>query len=121
MSAPTMDGGNLTAGTIGRRHERRGMDVACRALDVVATLAIVVLLAPLLLLIALIVKLDSPGPVIFRQKRVGRDQEPFMVAKFRTMRHGADHEVHRDYVLALIASGTPAPKLAGDVRVTRVG
>ena len=60
---------------------------------------------PLLLLIALIVKLDSPGPVLFRQQRVGRNQRQFMVAKFRTMHHGADHDVHRDYMLALIESG----------------
>jgi lipopolysaccharide/colanic/teichoic acid biosynthesis glycosyltransferase len=37
------------------------------------------------------------------------------------MQHGADHDVHRDYMLALIESGTPAPKLAGDARVTRFG
>jgi lipopolysaccharide/colanic/teichoic acid biosynthesis glycosyltransferase len=83
--------------------------------------AILLLLAPILVLLALIIKLDSPGPVIFRQRRVGLDQAPFMVAKFRTMRQDADHDVHRDYVLALIASGTTAPKLAGDTRVTRVG
>ena len=79
------------------------------------------LLAPLLLLIALIIKLDSPGPVLFRQQRVGRGRRNFLVAKFRTMQHGADHDVHRDYMLALIESGTPAPKLAGDARVTRFG
>jgi lipopolysaccharide/colanic/teichoic acid biosynthesis glycosyltransferase len=121
MSAPTMDGGNLTAAAIGLHSERRGMDVACRALDIVGTVAILLLLAPILVLLALIIKLDSPGPVIFRQRRVGLDQATFMVAKFRTMRQDADHDVHRDYVLALIASGTTAPKLAGDTRVTRVG
>ena len=47
-------------------------EVACRALDLVATVALVLLLAPLLLLIALIIRLDSPGPVLFRQQRVGR-------------------------------------------------
>jgi len=116
-----MDGGNLTATMIVTEDERRGIDIACRVLDLVATVAIVIVLAPLLLLIALIIKLDSPGPVLFRQQRIGRDRKPFMVAKFRTMHHGADHEVHRDYVLGLIQSGTPAPKLAGDVRVTRFG
>ena len=84
-------------------------------------MALVLLLAPLLLLIALIIKLDSPGPVLFRQQRVGRGRRNFLVAKFRTMQHGADHDVHRDYMLALIESGTPAPKLAGDARVTRFG
>jgi lipopolysaccharide/colanic/teichoic acid biosynthesis glycosyltransferase len=102
-------------------EQRAAVDVACRALDLVGTLLILLVLAPLLALIALIVKLDSPGPVLFRQQRVGRDRRPFLVAKFRTMQHGADHDVHRDYMLALIESGTPAPKLAGDARVTRFG
>ena len=44
-------------------------------------------LAPLLLLIALLIKLDSPGPVMFRQERVGRFGQPFRIHKFRTMRH----------------------------------
>jgi lipopolysaccharide/colanic/teichoic acid biosynthesis glycosyltransferase len=114
-------GGNLSATLIGVHAERRAMDVACRVLDVVATTAILLVLAPLIALIALIIKLDSPGPVFFRQHRVGRHQAQFLVAKFRTMRHGVDHDVHRDYMLALIESGTPAPKLAGDARVTRFG
>ena len=116
-----MEGGELRASVLGRSRERLAKDVACRALDLVATVALVLLLAPLLLLIALIIKLDSPGPVLFRQQRVGRGRRNFLVAKFRTMQHGADHDVHRDYMLALIESGTPAPKLAGDARVTRFG
>ena len=116
-----MEGGELRASVLGRSRERLAKDVACRGLDLVATMALVVLLAPLLLLIALIIKLDSPGPVLFRQQRVGRGRRNFLVAKFRTMQHGADHDVHRDYMLALIESGTPAPKLAGDARVTRFG
>ena len=116
-----MEGGELRASVLGTSRERLAKEVACRALDLVATMALVLLLAPLLLLIALIIKLDSPGPVLFRQQRVGRGRRNFLVAKFRTMQHGADHDVHRDYMLALIESGTPAPKLAGDARVTRFG
>jgi lipopolysaccharide/colanic/teichoic acid biosynthesis glycosyltransferase len=116
-----MEGGELRASVLGTSRERLAKDVACRALDLVATVALVLLLAPLLLLLALIIKLDSPGPVLFRQPRVGRGRRHFLVAKFRTMQHGADHDVHRDYMLALIESGTPAPKLAGDARVTRFG
>ncbi len=116
-----MEGGELRASVLGTSRERLAREVACRALDLVATAALVLLLAPLLLLIALIIKLDSPGPVLFRQQRVGRGRRNFLVAKFRTMQHGADHDVHRDYMLALIESGTPAPKLAGDARVTRFG
>jgi lipopolysaccharide/colanic/teichoic acid biosynthesis glycosyltransferase len=120
-SASTMEAGNLPATVIGSRRERVAADVTCRALDLAATLLLLLLLAPILLVIALLIKLDTPGPVLFRQQRVGRHRRPFLVAKFRTMHHGADHEVHRDYMLALIESGTPAPKLAGDARVTRFG
>ncbi len=103
-------------------HEARaGVDIACRVLDIVAALVMLILLAPVFALIALVIRLDSPGPIFFRQHRVGRGRRQFMVAKFRTMTHGADHDVHRDYMLALIESGTPAPKLAKDVRVTRFG
>ncbi len=57
-----------------------------RLFDLVVALGALVLLAPLLLLVALIVKLDSPGPVFFRQERVGRHGRPFRIHKFRTMR-----------------------------------
>jgi lipopolysaccharide/colanic/teichoic acid biosynthesis glycosyltransferase len=121
MSMSAIDDTNLSVTAIRTGTERAGLELACRTLDLVVAVLVLVVLAPLILLIALLVKLDSPGPVLFRQQRVGRDQKPFRVAKFRTMRHGADHDVHRDHVLALISSGTPAPKLTGDARVTRFG
>ncbi len=77
---------------------------------------------------ALVVRLDSPGRAIFRQRRLGRDLEPFSVAKFRTMRQGADTEAgaHRSHVEQMMADeerrGTRAmSKLQEDARVTRVG
>lgn len=60
-----------------------------RLFDVVGSAIALLLLAPLLLAVALIVKLDSPGPVFFRQERVGRHGMPFRIHKFRTMRSGA--------------------------------
>jgi O-antigen biosynthesis protein WbqP len=59
-----------------------------RALDVAAAGAGLLLLAPLLAAVALTVRLDSPGPVLFRQRRVGRHQVHFEMVKFRTMRVG---------------------------------
>jgi lipopolysaccharide/colanic/teichoic acid biosynthesis glycosyltransferase len=120
-SASTMESGNLTMAVLAADQRRTALDAACRALDLVATVLVLVILAPLIVAIALLVKADSPGPVLFRQTRVGRGQKPFRVAKFRTMHHGAGHDVHRDYILALIESGMPAPKLARDARVTRFG
>lgn len=59
-----------------------------RAFDVLVAAGALLLLAPLLLLLALVVKLDSPGPVFYRQQRIGRFGVPFAIHKFRTMRHG---------------------------------
>lgn len=107
----------------------RVTQAACRALDLVVALMMLVLLAPLLALIALAIRLDTPGSPVFRQRRVGRDGEWFTINKFRTMYHGASHDSHRHFVTRLI-SGDPEPqgdadrpffKIAVDARVTRVG
>ena len=97
------------------------VDATCRAVDIVVGALLTIAFSPLMVLIAIAIKLDTPGPVLFRQRRVGRHQEPFMVVKFRTMRHDADHQVHRDYMLRLMQGNGPAPKLAADERVTRLG
>jgi lipopolysaccharide/colanic/teichoic acid biosynthesis glycosyltransferase len=99
---------------------------AIRLLDVIgATLGLLVL-SPLLLLVAVAIKLDSPGRVFFRQRRLGKDLEPFSVAKFRTMSEGADSGAHRSHVEAMMADeerqgALPMTKLREDARVTRVG
>ena len=80
-----------------------------RLLDVVAALLGLLLLAPAFLLIAAAIRLESPGPVFFRQERVGRHGRPFRIYKFRTM---AD---------AQAGSDGPQVTAAGDSRVTRVG
>ena len=96
-------------------------DATCRLLDLVLGTVLLIVLAPLMALIATAIKLDSKGPVLFRQTRVGRHQASFTVVKFRTMHHGADHEVHRHHMQRLIAGNAPAPKIAADDRVTRIG
>lgn len=99
-----------------------------RLVDVTAALVLLILLAPLLLVIAVAIRVDSPGPVIYRQRRLGRAMQLFTLWKFRSMRTGADAAPHRDYVRALIAGGGPDVgggqslyKLAVDERITRVG
>lgn len=59
--------------------------MAKRLFDLVGAAAALLLLAPLLLVLALVIKLDTPGPVFFRQERVGRHGRPFRIHKFRTM------------------------------------
>lgn len=103
-------------------------DLACRLLDLIVAAAALVVLAPLLLVIAVVIKLESAGPVVFRQKRVGRSLRVFTVNKFRTMRAGAAHDAHRLFVQGLIAgdhppevAGRPRFKMTSDDRITRVG
>jgi lipopolysaccharide/colanic/teichoic acid biosynthesis glycosyltransferase len=78
-----------------------------------------VLLAPFLSLMAIAIKLDSPGPVFFRQPRRGRQDHEFRIYKFRTMR--SDAESLRDGLVTLNESDGPLFKIRDDPRVTRVG
>lgn len=64
-----------------------------RGLDIVLSLVSIIVLSPILLAVALWIKLDSPGPVLFRQKRVGKDKVLFQILKFRTMRTDTPHDV----------------------------
>ena len=84
----------------------------------VAGLAVIVL-SPLLLAVALAVKVSSPGPVLYTQRRVGLRGRPFTMLKFRTMRKGADAEVAQ--LRAERGVNDVMFKLADDPRVTRVG
>lgn len=96
-----------------------------RLLDMVLAGTGVLLLVPVLALTGLAVRCTSPGPVLFRQTRVGRDGRPFQMLKFRTMHAGADDASHRAYVSRML-TGDAEPesglyKLHSDPRVTRVG
>lgn len=92
---------------------------AKRALDLAVSAIGLVVLSPLLLLVALAVKLESPGPVLFRQRRVGRAGRTFTLYKLRSMRAGADRE--REELLARNEADGPVFKLRDDPRVTRLG
>jgi exopolysaccharide biosynthesis polyprenyl glycosylphosphotransferase len=93
------------------RAVKRSFDVAGAGLGLVAT-------APALLFVALLVKLDSPGPVLYKQTRVGRDGRPFRMWKFRTMVDGADALKPG---LAGLNESDGLFKIAADPRVTRFG
>lgn len=82
--------------------------MAKRMLDLLGAGLGLVLLAPLLLLVALAIRLDSPGPVFYRQERVGRGGRTFRIHKFRTMTHDPQGR-------------GPQLTVGGDARITRVG
>jgi exopolysaccharide biosynthesis polyprenyl glycosylphosphotransferase len=76
-----------------------------RALDVSAAFTLLVLCAPLMVLIALLVRRDSPGGIFFRQPRLGMDMREFTLLKFRTMRDGTDAAPHREYLKQIMSAG----------------
>jgi exopolysaccharide biosynthesis polyprenyl glycosylphosphotransferase len=103
----------------GLLHARPWQRAAKRSLDVALSAILVVLLSPVMLLIAIAIKLTSRGPVLLPQQRVGQDGEPFTLYKFRSMRNGA-HERLTEIADLNEISG-PAFKMRRDPRITRVG
>jgi lipopolysaccharide/colanic/teichoic acid biosynthesis glycosyltransferase len=99
-----------------------------RAFDVLVAATLLLLLSPFFVLMAVIIRLDSRGPALFRQVRLGRGGAEFEMLKFRSMRVDADIEMHREAVARLargeptaVVNGKPVFKAAADPRVTRVG
>jgi len=124
-------------------RERSGYYITKRILDFVIALVLLVLLSPLMLLIAILIFIYSPGPVFFKQERVGAKIQPrsrysywkrgnFQCYKFRTMKMNADSSIHQAYVKALIENNqgamsalqgvdTDVRKLLRDPRLIRPG
>ena len=104
-------------------------DASKRWLDIALSAALLILLSPLFLVIAALVKLRSRGPVIYEQTRIGQNLKPFTMLKFRTMYLDADHARHREFVSSFINAGRqacepgaiPFFKLTGDPRITAIG
>ena len=91
---------------------KRGMDLAIASL-------MLILLSPVLLVSSLLILLDSGRPVLFRQRRAGKDGKPFTMLKFRTMVQGAEEQLGE--LVDLEKLDEPAFKIADDPRVTRAG
>jgi lipopolysaccharide/colanic/teichoic acid biosynthesis glycosyltransferase len=110
-------------------EQPRALNVLRRCFDLAVSLALILLLSPLLIGVALAVRLDSRGSALFRQRRVGYREEEFTLFKFRSMRVDADPRGHQEYVTALIKGESANRedgrenlyKLAVDNRITPVG
>jgi lipopolysaccharide/colanic/teichoic acid biosynthesis glycosyltransferase len=114
--------------------EPRWLSALRRLVDLVFAIALIVLFSPILIAVAVAVRIDSRGPALFRQRRVGYGEREFTLYKFRSMRVDADPRGHQEYVTALIKGEDPAPassasddgqetlyKVAVDNRITTVG
>jgi lipopolysaccharide/colanic/teichoic acid biosynthesis glycosyltransferase len=106
-----------------------GYRAAKRSLDLAASAIGLLLTSPILTLVAIVVKLESRGPVLFRQERLGLGGRPFTLYKFRSMFSSAEQGRHRDHVRELIRGDASAARsaeevwvpIAADTRVTRLG
>lgn len=110
---------------------KKGPLLVKRLLDVAGSVGGLILLSPVMLAIAVAVKLTSRGPVLFRQERVGQHGKRFTFLKFRSMYTGNNHAIHEEFVARFIAGDTPAGagkvgpqtvyKLQKDPRLTPIG
>jgi exopolysaccharide biosynthesis polyprenyl glycosylphosphotransferase len=122
--------GSLPMVTLFRSPLSSSARVLKRGSDLIIAALALAILSPLWLLIALLIKLDSRGPVFYKQERVGMDGRVFLFYKFRTMRAGTGDTQHREFQRRYIRGQPdsnqgdeerPAYKLRADDRVTRVG
>src|SRR5437762_1265124 len=115
-----------------QRDEARKVSYGVKqAIDALGSLMALIILSPVFLAIAVAIKLSSPGPILFRQKRIGQYGVPFTCLKFRSMHAVNDSRIHKEYVKRFIAGSVDAGvsdtddkavyKLTADPRVTRVG
>ena len=114
-----------------RDNAKKFSCVIKRVMDIVGSALALLLSTPVLLAVAIAIKLTSKGPVFFRQKRVGQYGEQFVFLKFRSMHVNNDASVHKAYVKELIAgnaqshpangNGNGVYKLTSDSRITRLG
>jgi lipopolysaccharide/colanic/teichoic acid biosynthesis glycosyltransferase len=104
-----------------------GKSAAKRAIDISLSLALIIILAPLLLFLCFLVRATSAGPALLRQERLGKNMRPFTMLKLRTMYADNDDQVHREYITHMLsvdqhgAGQNGLFKLDSDPRVTPLG
>jgi lipopolysaccharide/colanic/teichoic acid biosynthesis glycosyltransferase len=107
-------------GSVGLLAAKRWQRAAKRLLDIVGSLGLLIALSPVMLVIAILVPLTSPGPVIYAQRRIGKGGHPFTMYKFRSMERDA-HELRHLHAHRNRHTTGPVFKVPDDPRVTRVG
>jgi len=125
----TLDGfGGIPVIDLGQPSIYGWRRLAKRTFDTLAVTPGLILLSPLLLIVAIAIKLDSPGPVFYRQSRVGENGRLFTMLKFRSMKTGNDTNTHKQHIAKLIQGNISVEQLGGkslkledDSRITRIG
>jgi exopolysaccharide biosynthesis polyprenyl glycosylphosphotransferase len=113
---------------INKKSVSERLSVSAKSMiDFIGSLFAIIIFSPIFLIIAAAIKIDSQGPVFFRQKRLGINGKPFDVMKFRSMKTNADSNTHKDYIEKYIHEQNNAAikpgvyKLTNDSRITKVG
>ena len=128
----TLDGfGGIPVIDLGQQGAYGWQRLSKRVFDTIVASLVLLLLSPLLLAVAILIKIESPGPIIYRQDRIGENGCSFEMFKFRSMRVDADPDLHKAHVTRLIrqnlsleqvnSNGQRSLKLEDDPRVTRIG
>lgn len=113
-----------------RENTRRSMLAAKRVMDIFGSITALILLSPLYFLVGALVKLNSKGPVLFKQERLGQFGKPFTFLKFRSMYVNNDHSIHKDFMKRVITGDHNGEvegekekvyKMTNDPRITPLG
>lgn len=117
MTGPEFDDLSFVADKVEKK------EVSKRIIDIAFSTLAIIILSPLMIAIAILVRLVSPGGSLFRQTRIGRHGQEFQCLKFRTMHQNASTKSHSDYLNTLMSSDKPMTKLdqKGDPRVIPFG
>jgi exopolysaccharide biosynthesis polyprenyl glycosylphosphotransferase len=132
VAKPTFKSDEKLYPDLSQKEKARSLNnLAKRILDIVGSLLFLFLFSPLLPLIWMLIKFTSKGPVLFRQRRVGRFGKEFDFLKFRTMYEDADHKIHeffvrdlienRNIATPLVGNSKPVYKITNDPRITAIG
>ncbi|MBN1981930.1 MAG: sugar transferase [Chitinivibrionales bacterium] len=100
-----------------------------RVVDIVGSLSVLIALAPIFAAVALCIRMDSAGPIFFRQKRIGKGGKEFTLFKFRSMHTNTDSKIHKEFVKKFIkgntddtcGAGNGFNKMKNDPRITKIG
>ena len=115
---------------VNRNHAQKFSRMVKRLMDIVGSAAAVVLLSPIFLLVAVVVKLSSKGPIFFQQERLGQFGKPFIFLKFRSMYVNNDRKIHQEFMKRVIKgdhdgraeNGSKGVyKMTNDPRITKIG
>jgi exopolysaccharide biosynthesis polyprenyl glycosylphosphotransferase len=113
-----------------RETANRGVLAVKRVMDVLGSLAALFVLSPLFFVVALLVKLSSTGPILFKQERLGQFGKPFTFLKFRSMYVNSNPEIHQAFMKQVISgnhdgqaegANNKVYKMTNDPRITRIG